>query len=465
MISLCMIVKDEEKHLAECLRSVQGLVEEIILVDTGSSDRSTEIAQSFGARIRTFPWTGDFSAARNESLRHATGDWIFYLDADERLECPGEKDCLRNLVAQERADAYHAVIWSERNHGTTADVSSNIRLFRNYPGIRFVNEVHERVEPFLQSVGARIAPSSLRIRHLGYDLNPEEMRRKLDRNLSMSFAHLKRNPEDPYALYYLALTLLMAQRSQESLQAIERALRAEEIPLQLKASALNVGGFLFLEKGEPGRALAMAGESLAIIPSQNTARLLAGLAHFELKDHRSALPHLLKAFQFLRLPPEKRHSALGHEHSFLPLPEFYKVLAICHAHLEQYAPAIPFFHRYIESRGKEGDMLRRLGICYLNSGNHSAAVRHLQEAVASGIDPRLVALPLAFAFSHLGEFEEVERYLEGFYPRDPEELRILEALQELVAKGRRETDLIAPTVHPKAERSTQSTREERLQSL
>src|SRR3974390_430711 len=85
-VSLCMIVKTEEAHLAACLRSGAGLVKEMIGVDTGSTDRTREIAVSQGAKVFDFPWCDDFSAARNEALRRATGEWIFWMDADDRLD-------------------------------------------------------------------------------------------------------------------------------------------------------------------------------------------------------------------------------------------------------------------------------------------------------------------------------------------------------------------------------------------
>ena len=78
-----MIVKNEEKHLVKCLKSVRDIVDEMIVVDTGSTDKTKDIAQVFGAKVFDFPWTGDFSAARNHSLEQATGDWILILDADE----------------------------------------------------------------------------------------------------------------------------------------------------------------------------------------------------------------------------------------------------------------------------------------------------------------------------------------------------------------------------------------------
>src|SRR3989338_2535121 len=91
-ISLCMITKNEEKYLEQCLNSVKAFVDEVVIVDTGSIDKTKEIAKRFNAKIYDFKWVDDFSAARNESLKYATKDWILVLDADEVLE---EKDCLK----------------------------------------------------------------------------------------------------------------------------------------------------------------------------------------------------------------------------------------------------------------------------------------------------------------------------------------------------------------------------------
>src|SRR5438094_930042 len=97
-VSLTMIVKNEEANLPDCLASASGLFDEIIIVDTGSSDRTKAVAAQFRAKVFDFPWIDDFAAARNEALRHATGDWVFWLDADDRI-AGSEKPKLRALFA------------------------------------------------------------------------------------------------------------------------------------------------------------------------------------------------------------------------------------------------------------------------------------------------------------------------------------------------------------------------------
>ena len=103
-LSLAMIVKNEEKNLGHCLASVKDLVDEMVVVDTGSTDGTVALAESFGARLGHFPWTGDFAAARNESLRLSTGDWVLVLDADEAVDALDHPK-VREAIAQEDCQA------------------------------------------------------------------------------------------------------------------------------------------------------------------------------------------------------------------------------------------------------------------------------------------------------------------------------------------------------------------------
>src|SRR5438067_7633994 len=98
-VSLCMIVKDEAARLPRSFGSVAGFVVEAVLVDTGSTDRTKEVASQLGARVYDFPWCDSFAAARNESLKHATGDWILWLDADEFVDPENQQKLARLLTA------------------------------------------------------------------------------------------------------------------------------------------------------------------------------------------------------------------------------------------------------------------------------------------------------------------------------------------------------------------------------
>lgn len=184
-LSVCMIVKNEEKHLVKCLKSVRDVVDEMIIVDTGSTDKTVDIAKVFGARIFDFPWTGNFSAARNESLKYATGNWILILDADEVLSAqdfPELKALLGKLSVKPVAYSIMtrnytrnvSVIGWTRNTGVLPEEagagwvrSDKVRLFPKDPDIVFANPVHEMVEQSIRSKNIPIQQARIIIHHYG----------------------------------------------------------------------------------------------------------------------------------------------------------------------------------------------------------------------------------------------------------------------------------------------------------
>jgi len=185
-ISLCMIVRDEESHLARCLASVKPIVGEIVVVDTGSKDHTVEIAKVFGAKVFDFKWCGDFSAARNFGLSRATGAWILVLDADEII---AESDLARLLSEVEnnpgRLSAYSIVTrnytmqanlvgWTANDGRYKTEAAGNgwypsekVRLFPNDARIRFRYPIHELVEPAIKAVGFAIRRCPVPVHHYG----------------------------------------------------------------------------------------------------------------------------------------------------------------------------------------------------------------------------------------------------------------------------------------------------------
>src|SRR3954453_6383457 len=186
-LSLCMIVKDEEEMLPRCLAAAKPAVDEMIVVDTGSTDRTVEIAESFGARILHHEWTGDFAAARNVSLEAATGDWIVWLDADEVLVAE-DADKLRKLAGQTWREAFYLV---ETNftgdiEDGTAVTHNALRLFRNRPEYRLSGRLHEQMAHNLPGyLAERVAHTQVRIEHYGYLGVVRESKDKARRNLEL----------------------------------------------------------------------------------------------------------------------------------------------------------------------------------------------------------------------------------------------------------------------------------------
>jgi tetratricopeptide (TPR) repeat protein len=186
-ISLCMIVKDEEEMLPRCLEAVAGGVDEIIVVDTGSSDRTVEIAESFGAKVIDFPWNGSFSDARNAGLDAAQGDWLMYLDADEHL-VPGDAARIRGQLGKTWREGFHLV---ETNYTGGDDAGTSVthlalRIFRNRPDYRFEGKIHEQKTQHMPTyLPERFEATSIGIRHYGYLKSRISAKEKSRRNIEL----------------------------------------------------------------------------------------------------------------------------------------------------------------------------------------------------------------------------------------------------------------------------------------
>jgi glycosyltransferase involved in cell wall biosynthesis len=200
-LSLCMIVKNEEATLSKCLGSVKNVVDEMVVLDTGSTDSTPQIAQKFGAKVYHFEWCNDFSAARNEALKYVTGDWILVLDADETLT----QKIVPQLKQAIRREEY--LLINLLRHEVEAEQSPYSlvsRLFRNHPDIRFSRPYHALVddsvseiltqEPHLQ-VGYL---EGVAISHTGYQKSAIAQQDKFTKAQAAMEDFLASHPNDPY---------------------------------------------------------------------------------------------------------------------------------------------------------------------------------------------------------------------------------------------------------------------------
>ena len=183
-LSLCMIVRDNEGTIRPCLESIRPWVDEMIVVDTGSTDRTPEICRELGARVEHFPWCDDFSAARNESLKYARGEWIFWMDSDDTVPA----DCgrkLRELVECEHSGAILGYVMQVHCPGSQAGdltVVDHVKLFRNRPDLRFEFRIHEQILPAIRRANGEVGWTDIYVVHSGSDQSPAGQQRKLERD-------------------------------------------------------------------------------------------------------------------------------------------------------------------------------------------------------------------------------------------------------------------------------------------
>ena len=204
-LSLCMIVRDEADMLPDFLAATADLRDQLVAVDTGSGDRTRELLATAGAEIHERPWTGDFAAARNASLAQATGDWILFLDADER-PAPELRQQILALLDDPTAGAATIRMRNLLPHGHARE-SDLLRLWRRDPEVQFRHRIHEEVATTVTTMlarrGLRLVNLPGRCDHLGYIRDVAEARRKKERDLELLAAAVAEDPDDWYSWYKL----------------------------------------------------------------------------------------------------------------------------------------------------------------------------------------------------------------------------------------------------------------------
>lgn len=287
-ISVCMMVKNEEKRLPAALASVKDWVDEIIVVDTGSTDRTVEIAESFGAKIYHHPWEYDFAKHRNQTLQYATGDWLFVLDADEELD-QASGPVLRTLAeAPPNVHCFLFELYNSMPYGGDT-MLMHPRLFRNRVGFHYQGKVHNR-----PMITGPIVSTKVKLYHYGYNEDTSTMEAKHERRVLMIRKWVEDEPESYHARSYLAHTL---QARPETLnEAIEQALIGLE--LIRKKPALEQSQFsphlyypLLNSMAALGRdddLLEHAGQCLELAPNFPDVAFFICMIHFKRQDWQKA---------------------------------------------------------------------------------------------------------------------------------------------------------------------------------
>ncbi|MBE3552834.1 MAG: glycosyltransferase [Kyrpidia tusciae] len=293
-ISLCMIVRNEEDFLPRCLTSVAPYVSEIIMVDTGSTDRTREIAASFGAKILDIPWADDFSQARNAGLEAARMPWILVMDADETL-VPPDSGYLGRLLADRDVKGYFLQIRHRIGDGSSGEYVTDAacRLFRNDPRIRFQGVIHEETASAIRSAyGDGIRFSDLVLWHEGYVDEVIRRRKKNERNERLLKRALAQHPEDPVLLYAWGTEQFQQARYKEALTAFERALESAPVFTGYTSDLVMKTAYCLRELGRRREAAQLLREAAAFY--RDFVDLFEWRAILHLDDDRAdlALPLL-----------------------------------------------------------------------------------------------------------------------------------------------------------------------------
>jgi len=273
-LSLCMIVRNEGEYLFDCLNSVKGIADEIIVVDTGSTDNTIEIARSFGAQLHNFTWIDDFSAARNYSIKFARCDWILWVDADERLLAESIPEMKKLLKSEQKAVIYRVQVRNRMQNDDYQYLSVAHRLFTNHHGISFSGRIHEQISPSAAKLQVNERDSNIILDHLGYGLSVEEMTVKFQRNEKLLLRLVKDEPQNAYAHYTLAQNYGLQENLTLGASHYKTALKLGQLDDQMTASLLNSLGDIYRQMENWNRARKYGKMSVKMFPVQIAGHFL-----------------------------------------------------------------------------------------------------------------------------------------------------------------------------------------------
>jgi tetratricopeptide (TPR) repeat protein len=440
-LSLCMIMRDEEEHLARCLASVQGVVDEIVIVDTGSVDRSIEIAEAFGARVLHEEWRGDFAAPRNTSIDAATGDWILVLDAAEEL-VDGAR--LRELLHEEAIEGYclREVNFIGEQRGIESVVNSAFRLFRNRPAYRYSGALHEQIMGKIDPEGGVCTRFvGIEIHHYGYLEPTSRAKEKTDRNMAIVMAEVARKPTDSFTLFNAGVEFQRVGDFESALDYFRRSFA--ELP-SLKAYYASlllrniVASLNSLERWD--EALDVLSDALQAYPDFTDLHYLQGQIHSSRREYRAAVKSFRRAIDLGDHGGDRylAQAGMGSFYSWHSLGVLHEMMGDSHeavrsqrnairsANGHYAAPVMRLTHLLLQSdpplavreymagiigSNNRGDSLTAVAQVLLSEGHPEHALAVLSEARALLPDDGAIRLAMADALIRLGDLAAARDHL------------------------------------------------------
>lgn len=379
-----MIVKDESQDLRQCLTSVQNLADQIVVVDTGSTDNTPFLAKEMGAEVYHFPWTNDFSEARNFALSKAQGDWIFVLDADEML--PAESQSILRQLIRPVSSPLRLYLPRIQNVLDPQNLSSRVdhymvRVFPNHPDLIFTGRVHEQVQSKNPELRTEQHPvPELILWHYGYTPARVSHKRKLARNQRLLKIALQNEPHNAFYWFNLGRTFRQTRDQDRALSAFEKALLLSKDltppPPYITACYIDTLSLL-IQMDRPQAALQYAEKAPQTCLSCPDYWLNYGAIWLALKDFK----HAIQAFEKARTrPPARGVLSDTSAHTWKPLMG----LAEAYQAIGDSEKAIVYFQEALDVNPTHQQARLQLGYLHYESGAYTEALRHFEKALDLG---------------------------------------------------------------------------------
>lgn len=429
-LAVCMIARNEGRRLPTAIESVRKIADQVVVVDTGSTDDTIERARSLGAQVVEYPWRDDFADARNRSLAEAGCDWVFCLDADEYLAPESESRLLKALSG--KAGAYMVRIES-RVDSTAGKVFVNFfpRLFRNLEGVRFEGKVHEQVTPSLEHLGVSIEVSDIVITHTGYALSDYDMKAKARRNADLLLRDVEKRTDDGLTLFHLGEAFSMLERFEEAVRFYDKALAAGKLDSVVRGALLQNRGTALVKLKEYQKAIVSLKQAREVDPGLLTVHLVLASALFGMKKFERAEQEVLFYISMCREIERVSRVTLGHDPD---IPNALVMLAKCHLARGRLDEAGKALEDALHMDGSKGDAHVLSGKIAFEQLKFGQAVLHYEAAIKAYPNEERVHFELARAYVACGSAGKAIRTIEAAIGKGMETADLLRCLGVLRIK-------------------------------
>lgn len=407
-LSLCMIVKNEAHNLRDCLQLLKSVLDEIVIVDTGSTDETKSIARELGASVYDFAWREDFALARNESIRQATGEYILWLDADDRIDEQEiyKIELLKKSLPPFRDKAYYFIV----NSQSPVDGETHfrqIRIFPNRKGVLFEGRVHEQIYYSLKRQGIKFENTDIFIRHLGYS-DEETILKKAKRNLKIIDEELKKRPYDLVLHYNAARTLAMIGRQREAIahiKVITENKRIWKFEKQFFLEASLLMGKYYVELGDYPKAISIFDALSKEFKKNGLIYFCLGQAHYLSQNYKEAEKELLQA---TLIPIEVGLMPLNLQRFHYDL---YYTLGQCYLKKGELGLAKEMFFKSLGFIKEPYKSYQALGRLCLAEGNFKETIKYYEKLIESHRAADQDYANIGLAYRKLGLYQAAEKAL------------------------------------------------------
>ncbi|MBW1961903.1 MAG: tetratricopeptide repeat protein [Deltaproteobacteria bacterium] len=490
-IAACMIVRNEEKLLPACLKSIRDYVDELVIVDTGSTDDTIKIAESFGARVYHHPWENHFSKHRNQSLAYAQSDWILVIDADEEL-MGGSGPLLREAVrTAEGIDGIAAIVECAFGHHGASAYSNSIRVIRSNGKIHYKGRVHN----YLVGV-KRVLWVPIRIYHHGYVLDRETQLKKFKRTVKLLKRDIQEDPSNPRPHHFLAASYLSENMYKEGALEARKAIDLYEKNANQSHNylwSLYIATSCYLELGDIEAARKLAEKGVNICPDSmdlhytlaivaykmnnrtmfhqhmdrylNIKRLLeTDPARFGQMVHHTGASqwwlYLLKGFFMMQAGEEDKASEAFKE-SKAACPNlflYHSNLAVLYVQCNRFLQAAAQYRKALDMNPTDTRTMWALSYAYKRINRFSDQAKWLEKILE--IDPGFphARFQLGLAYMQLGNFESALATFQKVQQQDPNN-RLAKINEALCLRGlaRYESSIrLSETIEPSSDAEKQT---------